>query len=202
MAPDYALLGVLARTPASGYDLGKWLEADGQFLGRKASMTPIYRSLAELADRGWVESEAVARGTGPDAKVHRLTPAGREALKEWAASPYTPSVRPMAPDFVVRLNFAGQLGPEYALAIVNTELEYRRRQRAAERAPSPTFTADPIPEIDPAWLSRLNFITHARGWQSTSLYIGWLETVQAELTAIVQPVAVATPAASTLPGAH
>lgn len=186
MKPDYPLLGVLARGPASGYDLGKWLEADGYFLGRRASMTPIYRALADLLERGWVETSVVARDAGPDAKVHRLTKAGREALVEWASAPFVPALRPMAPDFIVRLNFAGQLGPEFALAAVRTELEFRRRQRSAEQPPRGKLASDPIPEIDPAWLDRLNFITHARGWQSTSLYIGWLETVESELAALVE----------------
>ena len=39
MKPDYPLLGLLARKPASGYDIGKWLRVDGRFLGRKPSMT-------------------------------------------------------------------------------------------------------------------------------------------------------------------
>ena len=189
MTPDYPLLGVLARGPASGYDLGKWLEADGYFLGRKASMTPIYRALADLLERGWVDTNNVSRDAGPDAKVHRLTVAGREALLEWASLPFTPALRPMATDFIVHLNFAGQLGPEFALPVVRTELEFRRNQRAAETPPRGRLASDPIPEIDPVWLNRLNFITHARGWQSTSLYIGWLETVEAELAALLSGTA-------------
>ena len=40
MKPDYPLLGLLARQPSSGYELGKWLRTEGIFLGRKASMSP------------------------------------------------------------------------------------------------------------------------------------------------------------------
>lgn len=189
MKPDYPLLGVLARGPSSGYDLGKWLEADGYFLGRRASMTPIYRALTDLLERRWVQTSKVSSDVGPDAKIYRLTEAGREALVEWASLPFEPALRPMAPDFIVRLNFAGQLGPEFALAAVRTELEFRRKQRSVERPPAGKLSSDPIPEIDPAWLDRLNFITHARGWQSTSLYIGWLETVEAELGALVEGTA-------------
>ena len=54
MKPDYPLLGLLARKPASGYDIGKWLRVDGRFLGRRPSMTPIYRSLTDLQKRGWL----------------------------------------------------------------------------------------------------------------------------------------------------
>ena len=77
---------------------------------------------------------------------------------------------------------AGVLGPEYELAIVRTELDFRRRQRAEEQDPVlPSADSDPIEEIDRDWLLRIDAITHDRGWQSTSLYIGWLETTEREL---------------------
>lgn len=186
MKADYPLLGVLARGPMSGYGLAKWLEADGQFLGRKPTMTPIYRALADLAERGWVEARTVAREAAPDAKLYSLTAAGRQALLDWAREPYLPAQRPMAPDFIVRLNFAGQLGPDIALELVTTELDFRILQRASESGPHRPHADAAIPEIDAAWLERLDFFTHSRGWQSTSLYIGWLETLKAELESIVE----------------
>lgn len=186
MNADYTLLGVLARGPMSGYELSKWLETDGCFLGRSPSMSPIYRALADLAQRGWTEPTTVARGSAPDAKIHRLSASGRAALMEWASSPYKPTLRPMAPDFIVRLNYAGQLGPTIALDIVSTELEFRVRQRARENGTRPETATEPIPEIDPGWLERLDSITHSRGWQSTSLFIGWLETLKSELEALIE----------------
>lgn len=186
MKPDYALLGLLARRPVSGYGIGKWLRVDGRFLGRKASMTPIYRALAKLVELGWVEAVIDPRDAAPDAKVHHLTPAGRQALVDWAEAPFIPAERPMAPDFMIQLNFAGQLGPRYALAIVRTELNFRRIQRAEENEDSlATHDADPIDEIDRNWLQYIDTRTHDRGWHSTSLYIGWLETTERELQRIV-----------------
>ena len=178
----HTLLGLLARRPSSGYDVGKWLRTEGRWLGRGPSMTPVYRALAEIEQRGWVSTHVEKRDAAPAATIYSLTPAGIEALKEWAASEHRPAERPMAPDFTQRLNFAGQLGPEYALAIVRTELEFRRRQREAEQDPVlPSSDAEPIAEIDRDWLERLDALTHDRGWQSTSLFIGWLETTEREL---------------------
>lgn len=179
---DYTLLGLLARRPASGYDIGKWLRTDGRWLGRGPSMTPVYRALADIEKRGWVDTRIEERDTAPAAKVYSLTPEGIDALKEWAAAEHRPSERPMAPGFTQRLSFAGQLGPEYALAIVRTELDFRRRQRAEEQDPElPSVDSDPIAEIDRDWLIRIDAIAHDRGWQSTSLYIGWLETTERDL---------------------
>ncbi|UQN28399.1 PadR family transcriptional regulator [Brachybacterium kimchii] len=180
--PDYTILGLLARGPASGYDLGKWLRTDGRWLGRGTSMTPVYRALADIESRGWVSTRVEPRENAPAATVYSLTPAGVEALEQWAASEYRPDERPMSPEFTQRLSFAGQLGPRYALTIVRTELDFRRRQRAAEQDPVlPSEGAQPIPEIDRDWLTRIDALTHDRGWQSTSLFIGWLETTEREL---------------------
>ncbi len=190
MKPDYALLGLLARRPASGYDIGKWLRQEGRWYGRTASMTPIYRALNTLADLGWVSVRVDPRERAPDAKVYRLTEAGREALRAWAATPFQPSDRPMSPEFIVHLEFAGQLGPAYALDIVTRELEFRRAQRAAELTEEQWWDwGEPdIPEIDGAWLAHVSRIVHDRGWQSTSLFIGWLETTQRALRALVAEV--------------
>ena len=145
-------------------------------------MPPVYRALAAFEMNGWVDVSVEERDNAPDAKVYALTPAGREELVAWAEGPYVPAERPMAPDFSARMNFAGRLGPRQALRIVRIELEHRRRQREEEQHPVlPTEDVDPIPEIDRDWLQRIDVLTHDRGWQSTSLFIGWLETTEREL---------------------
>ena len=184
MKPDYTLLGLLARRPSSGYDLGKWLRQEGRWYGRAASMTPVYRALGTLAELGWVSVRVDARESAPDAKVYRLTEEGRAALVEWARTPYQPSDRPMSPDFIVQMEFAGQLGPEYALDIVTRELEFRREQRQREIDEDQWWHWG-TPDIDERWLDHVARIVHDRGWQSTSLFIGWLETTQRSLRAIV-----------------
>lgn len=184
MKPDYPLLGLLARRPASGYELGKWLRSEGLFLGRTRSMTPVYRAIGEFVELGWVETPSDVPEAA--AKVYSLTAEGRRALQEWAETEYVPAARPMSPDFMVRLNFAGQFGPKYALRIVRTELEYRKQQRADEGYPTlPSVGAEPIPEVDREWLTYIDVLTHDRGWHSTSLYIGWLETTERRLTELL-----------------
>ena len=74
MSLRHALLGLLAREPASGYDLTRYFEGD---LGRyawQAGHTSIYPELNKLAGRGLVEvTSEGARG----AKTYDVTPAGR-----------------------------------------------------------------------------------------------------------------------------
>jgi DNA-binding PadR family transcriptional regulator len=182
MRPDYPLLGLLARKPSSGYEIGKWLAADGRFAGRGPSMAPIYRSLTDLRERGWVSVRSVASAKGPDAKVYSLTAEGRAALKDWAESEYVPAERFLAPDFMVRLSFAGQFGPEHLLRLVRTELEFRRAQRAEEDALAYESLSDElIPELDPRWVRVVDTLARNRGWEAGSQLIAWLETLERTL---------------------
>src|SRR5690625_7342056 len=82
----HTLLGLLARRPSSGYDIGKWMRTEGRWLGRGPSMTPVYRALAEIEKRGWVTTRIEKRDAAPAAKIYSLTAAGIDTLKEWARS--------------------------------------------------------------------------------------------------------------------
>ncbi|HEY0817072.1 MAG TPA: PadR family transcriptional regulator [Pseudonocardia sp.] len=84
MSLSYALLGLLAVAPASGYELTREFEGD---LGRyawQAGHTSIYPELAKLAGRDLVHvTHEGARG----AKTYDITPAGREELRAWLLRP-------------------------------------------------------------------------------------------------------------------
>lgn len=145
-------------------------------------MAPIYRALADLRERGWITSRQVPSAKGPEAKVYELTLEGRRALQEWAASDYEPAVRFAAPDFRVRLHFAGQFGLEHTLRIVRTELAYRREQRAHEdELAYETLSGEMIPELDPTWVRMIDTISRARGWETGSNLIAWLEALERSL---------------------
>lgn len=82
----YALLSLLTRGPATGYQLTNQVKAPlGHFWTARHSQ--IYPELARLAAAGWVESVAEA-GPGPRAKkTYAVTPAGMAALRAWLAVP-------------------------------------------------------------------------------------------------------------------
>jgi DNA-binding PadR family transcriptional regulator len=174
------VLGVLARQPASGYDLRAWLEEHGTFLGYRISLSPIYRTLARLQACGYLTFTVEDRRNGPDAKVYRLTPAGRDAILAWARSPFTPSPRPMDPDFNLRFILAGQFGPDIAIDVLRTELDYRIKQKTGVRL-TPGPAAEPVPELDPDWCTEVQTLAHERGYASTAAYIAWLELTLARL---------------------
>lgn len=181
---DWFLMSHLARRPCSGYDLHMWVVNQGLWMGIRASMTSIYRSLAKMGDEGLLDVETSERDNAPDAKVYRLTPAGREALLEWARSPHVPSARPMDPDFGVKFNYAGQFGRDIAIDVVRRELEYRIAQKEMDGgAGMDVGTLDPIPELDSGWVEHIHTLSHARGYASTAAYIVWLELTLAQFEA-------------------
>ncbi|MEV5205096.1 PadR family transcriptional regulator [Streptomyces sp. NPDC053720] len=184
---DYVILGALALRRLSGYDLRGWMDRSGRYLGYGVQLPQIYRRLSKLVERGWVDFEVDPREGRPDAKVYRLTEEGRAALVEWARSPFEPSPRPMDPDFKLRFIFGGQLGPEIALDIVRTELEYRLQHDVT--ATTPPFPAEyeaQIPELDPAWAREVHVMAHEHGYAFSASYIAWLQLTKARLERAVE----------------
>ncbi|GAA4509984.1 PadR family transcriptional regulator [Nonomuraea ferruginea] len=114
MALQYALLGLLAEQPASGYELAKAFEGD---LGRyawQAGHNRIYPELARLVDEGLVErAEEGARGR----RVHTLTAAGLEELRAWLRQPWEGST--VRNEGVLRLFLLSALDPGDARKILH-----------------------------------------------------------------------------------
>ena len=82
MSVGHALLGILARGPAHGYDLKR--EHDLRFPGAKPlAYGRVYATLARLERDGHVEIAETAQGGGPERTVYALTPDGQQTLDDW-----------------------------------------------------------------------------------------------------------------------
>ena len=86
----FALLGLLAREPLSGYDLAQRLRGRIGFFWQ-ARHSQIYPELARLEADGVVEFAVVAQQQRPDKKVYSITDAGRAALRAWVTAPVAPA---------------------------------------------------------------------------------------------------------------
>jgi DNA-binding PadR family transcriptional regulator len=82
----HAILQLLSRSPASGYDLKTRFQASLGH-GWHAYDTQIYRELKRLEDAGYTTGEVVKGRSGPDRRLYAVTPKGKEALREWLPSP-------------------------------------------------------------------------------------------------------------------
>ena len=82
MSIGHALLGILARGPAHGYDLKR--EHDTRFPGAKPlAYGQVYATLARLERDGHAEIAETAQGGGPERTVYAMTPEGRRTLDDW-----------------------------------------------------------------------------------------------------------------------
>ncbi|MCA4134562.1 PadR family transcriptional regulator [Arthrobacter sp. M4] len=184
---EVILLGLLSTGDRTGYDVWKWLEGHGPFVGYMAKTSQIYRQLGKLVEWGWATSFPDPRSSGPDAKLYRITDRGRDTLREWINSPYVPSPRPLDPDFQVRLRFAGSIGPEKALELVQIELEYRKaREASIDRTFDEVLVSADAAAREREWQKEWFLIQNERGHYMVSNLIAWLEATERRLLTIIQ----------------
>ncbi len=82
-----ALLALLAKEPAHGYELKQALEQTFGQAYPAPNIGQVYVTLQRLARDGLVRSEDVIQSSRPNKRVYELTETGREALATWVAEP-------------------------------------------------------------------------------------------------------------------
>jgi DNA-binding PadR family transcriptional regulator len=82
----FAVLGLLAEGPLSGYDVKLRMAEPVGFFWR-ASHSQIYPELAKLEAGGLVVHKEVPQRGKPDKKMYEITAAGLSAVKEWVSEP-------------------------------------------------------------------------------------------------------------------
>lgn len=82
-----ALLAVLAAAgePMYGYQIAKRLErfGEGALSGKQSALYPVLRNLSAS---GQLESFVEPSTSGPPRRYYRITPAGRQTLRDWTAA--------------------------------------------------------------------------------------------------------------------
>ena len=82
---DIFILGILSCKNLSGYDIYKFIEkkADASGSWLKLNKSTVYNTLSRMESEGFVETiERVASNNRPTKSIYRLTPPGREHLRE------------------------------------------------------------------------------------------------------------------------
>ncbi|MBB1254510.1 PadR family transcriptional regulator [Streptomyces alkaliterrae] len=114
-----ALLALLARGPAHGYELKLELE---KLLGAaypQPNVGQIYVTLGRLEKSGLIEGEEIAQSSRPNKKTYRLTDAGREAVAAWfEETSDEPRVRD---EFFMKLALAADSGLADRLTLINKQ---------------------------------------------------------------------------------
>lgn len=186
---EVILLSLLSTRARTGYDVRKWLDRHGVYVGYSAQTSQIYRQLGKLVDQDWAVPVPDPRDSGPDAKLYQITDEGRLKLQEWIDSPYEPPLRPLDPDFQVRLRFAGTHSPEKALELVRTELRFRREHRQNHLIVAELSEEDYAPDEDEDeryWREELMRLQSERGLYMVNSLMAWLEATEVRLEAMIR----------------
>lgn len=126
-APAYVVLGMIGLGGRSGYEIKQMVEQSIRFFWT-ISPVQIYPSLQRLERAGYIAGRAEPRGRRPR-RVYEITPAGREALRDWLrrADPMPWELRDIG---LVKLFFADTLGPGEAAGLLEA-IRRRSEERVA-----------------------------------------------------------------------
>lgn len=113
------LLALLAKEPAHGYQLRAQLQLALGPLSEVMNDGHVYVTLNRLEKAGLVTSQRVGQADRPDRKVHELTQAGRERVRDWLADTSWP--KPAPAEFHLKLVAAAAAGLGDPVRIVDTQ---------------------------------------------------------------------------------
>jgi DNA-binding PadR family transcriptional regulator len=179
----FAILGLLALEPMSGYDIRRavqetlrhfWSESYGQ----------IYPALAALEKDGLVRllpQAAAARKSARPRKVYAPTPKGRRALAAWRKEP--PVSRPFRNELLLRLFFGdGPSAPALLAHVTSLREEETRRLAEYDRLEARMLREAKAHPSLPYWLATLRYGRH----RSTAV-VEWCEETRRALSRARKP---------------
>ncbi|MBD5786865.1 PadR family transcriptional regulator [Cellulosimicrobium terreum] len=182
MVLRFLVLGLLTIRPMTGYDLKRAFDSSVQHFW-SADRSQLYRTLAALVESGLAVVEVVPQDSYPDRKVHRITPAGRSALRDWLASPLEPE--DARDPFLGRVFFADQLdgdGVAVLLAARRRQAEAAVEALTAEAERVATMTAGQAPADDARGLV-MRLATLRNGLAHARTELAWLDETEREVLA-------------------
>jgi PadR family transcriptional regulator AphA len=140
MSLRFALLGLLAVQPASGYDLKRAINRSTYFIWN-ATGPQIYNTLRDLREDGYITSKSLAQRGKPDRHVHTITPSGRTALREFMGKPIRASVT--RDDVLLRIFFGNFASRDSIKRELAAYLERIGRERAFMEGTEARINANP-----------------------------------------------------------
>lgn len=169
----YALLGLLDRAPASGYELGSFaMRSIAHFW--PITRTHVYGELNRLEGLGYVTGEEVAQSGRPDKRVYRLTAEGEAALDAWVNDVHVPPETNRVPA-LLKVFFGARMRPDRLVALVAAHRDTARQGRDVLAAVVDDLAAHHPGEV----YSRVTALYGLRQFEAT---LAWLDEAEALLT--------------------
>ncbi len=169
MSLSHAILGLLTVMPMTGYDLKNQAFDSTVAHFWQADQAQIYRTLAAMAEAGWVESRLEIQEERPNRKVYHITEAGRAELLRWMQTEQPLPVHREA--FLIQLFFGSLLSSD-------TLLKQIEHQREGHKERLARYTNIPMPALDDPALNRDRVfwrLTIELGIALEQTYLRWLD---------------------------
>lgn len=167
---SYAVLGLLAFRPMSGYELARFVSGSIAHFW-PISKSQVYGELTRLEEIGHLAGTAVSQERRPDKRTFEVTRAGQAALDSWLDTPAPLDERNRIP-MLVKVFFADRMAP----ARLTELLEQARSRAESERDEYDGIVA--ALAAHPALAQQR--ATALYGLRHAEATLGWLEEVGAE----------------------
>jgi PadR family transcriptional regulator, regulatory protein AphA len=158
-AVTWAVLGLLARGPRSGYDIKAAIDRTIRHFWA-ASYGQIYPELKRLEAAGWIDGSDGSRG-GRSRRVYGITAAGRRELRSWLAGRETRIE--LRDESLLRLFFADMLPRGDALGLLSARREGYAQMLAYLRSLDDGTGPDP-PFVDLVYRWALDYCEWGIEW--------------------------------------
>jgi len=137
-----AMLALLTKEPAHGYELRQRLSRALGPIGEVLNPGQVYVTLSRLERAGLVRADQVSQSTAPDKKVYEATAEGREHVATWLVDVTWPKVTPV--DFHLKLVAAATTGLADPVALIDAQRRslLRRLRDVQQLAEDPAVDAD------------------------------------------------------------
>lgn len=168
---EFAILGLLAERPRSGYDIKKAVEETLSHFWHE-SVGHIYPMLRRLHQKGLVSRRTESTVGKPDRHIYAITEDGLAELRQWLAEPIEPA--PPRLEILLKLLFGAQTSTP---VLVDHVVKYKRtRERSLASLERIAASLEALPRRD-AFLE----MTVSAGIHAARAAVAWSDETLARL---------------------
>jgi PadR family transcriptional regulator, regulatory protein AphA len=131
MSHRYLILGLLAETPMTGYDIKKRVETILNDV-TSASYGTLYPTLHKLHQEGAIDVDEVTQHGRPTKKICAITPKGKQALDQWLQEPA--AADQIRREFLLKIYLAADLSWQKLQPLIVTRRDEVTQRMHALRA--------------------------------------------------------------------
>jgi DNA-binding PadR family transcriptional regulator len=174
MSLRHAILGLLAHSPMTGYDLRKSIaQSVGHFW--TADQAQIYRTLASLVQDNLVSVETLHQDDKPNRRLHSILPTGEVELNDWLNTPLQHV--PIREPFLLKIFLGGRQGSGSILKLLRSRIDEADEMIATLTAIKAHFNNDSPPDLQ----TRLHLATLENGLAHARAEREWAHKLSLEI---------------------